>query len=90
MISPRNIIRHELIGLPVVVVKASNPRHRGIRGTIIDETKNIFKINTESGSKMIPKHLSTFRLLLPDGTTVDVNGSVLVMQPEKRVTLRTN
>lgn len=89
MITSKNVIRHELIGLSVVVMKASNPRHRGISGTIIDETKNVVTICTVSGNKIIPKYLTTFRFILPDNTIVDVDGSVLVMQPEKRITLRT-
>ena len=46
MIIPRNVIRHELIGLDVLVVHASNPTCRGITGQIIDETRNMLIINT--------------------------------------------
>ncbi len=89
MITTRNILRHELIGLPVTVVRASNPQHRGITGTVIDETRNTFRIRTVSGEKVIPKHPNTFRFTLPEGTVVDVDGSALVMQPERRITQKT-
>ncbi|MDD1678302.1 MAG: ribonuclease P protein component 1 [Methanomicrobiales archaeon] len=89
MINQRNILRHELIGLPVMVMRASNPHHQGISGTVIDETRNMLRISTASGVKMIPKHPNTFRFTLPDGTMVDVDGSALVMSPEKRITLKT-
>ncbi len=89
MITQRNILRHELIGLPVTVVEASNPHHRGISGTVIDETRNTLRIRTASGVKVIPKHPNTFRFALPDGTVVDVDGSALVMQPERRITQKT-
>jgi ribonuclease P protein subunit POP4 len=89
MITPRNILRHELIGLPVTVVKASNPHQRGITGIVIDETRNMLYIRTSSGEKRIPKHPNTFRFILPDGTIVDVDGSALVMQPERRITQKT-
>jgi ribonuclease P protein subunit POP4 len=89
MITRRNILRHELIGLPVTVVRASNPRHREMSGTVIDETRNTLRIRTATGIKVIPKHPNTFRFVLPDGTIVDVNGSALVMQPERRITQKT-
>jgi ribonuclease P protein subunit POP4 len=89
MITRRNILRHELIGLPVTVVRASNPYHEGVTGTVIDETRNTFHIRTLSGEKVIPKHPNTFRFVLPDRTVVDVDGSALVMQPERRITLKT-
>jgi ribonuclease P protein subunit POP4 len=87
MISPRNVTRHELIGLDVLVVYASNPTCRGVTGQVIDETRNMLIINTGSGLKKIPKKTGVFRFTLPDGTLVDVQGSVLVMAPEKRLNL---
>jgi ribonuclease P protein subunit POP4 len=89
MITRWNILRHELIGLPVTVVRASNPHHQGITGTVIDETRNTLRISTVSGEKVIPKHPNTFRFALPDGTIVDVDGSALIMQPERRITQKT-
>ncbi|CCJ36609.1 ribonuclease P protein component 1 [Methanoculleus bourgensis] len=88
MISPRNVLRHELIGLDVLVARASNPGHVGVSGRIIDETRNTLVIRTERGEKRIPKRFSVFRFRLPDGTTVDVDGSSLEMQPERRITMR--
>ena len=88
MISPRNVLRHELIGLDVLVARASNPGHVGVSGRIIDETRNTLVILTERGEKRIPKRFSVFRFRLPDGTTVDVDGSSLEMQPERRITMR--
>ena len=87
MIVPRNVIRHELIGLDVLVVHASNPTQQGVTGQIVDETKNMLIIHAGSGIKRIQKNTSVFRLALPDGTRVDVQGSVLVMAPEKRLNL---
>ncbi len=88
MISPQNVLRHELIGLDVLVARASNPGHAGVSGRIIDETRNTLVIQTGSGEKRIPKRFSVFRLRLPDGTTVDVDGSSLETQPERRINMR--
>ncbi|MFA7563595.1 MAG: ribonuclease P protein component 1 [Methanoculleus sp.] len=88
MISPRNVLRHELIGLDVLVVCASNPGHAGVSGRIIDETRNTLVILTGQGEKKIPKRFSVFRFRLPDGTVVDIDGSSLEMQPERRISMR--
>jgi ribonuclease P protein subunit POP4 len=69
-------------------VHASNPDQTGISGRIIDETRNMLIIAAERGVRRIPKRMSTFRITLPDGRMVEVNGSVLVMTPEKRITVQ--
>jgi len=88
MITFQNVLRHELIGLDVLVAGAANPLHRGICGHIIDETRNMFAIQTMQGIKRIPKLHSIFRLCLPDGTLVEIDGSALVQAPEKRLNLQ--
>ena len=90
MISPQNVLRHELIGLDVLVARASNPGHIGVSGRIIDETKNTLVILTGRGETRIPKRFSVFRIRLPDGTTVDIDGSSLETQPERRISMRIN
>ena len=86
MISPRNILRHELIGLDVSVVEASNPLHRGIAGLLVDETRNTLLIRTPAGDRRIQKQYSRFRIILPDRTLVIIDGSALVSAPERRIT----
>ena len=85
MITAGNILRHELIGLPVEVAHASNPAQQGIAGRIVDETRNMIIIETSRGTKRIEKAHATFRITVPDGTVVDVSGSALISQPEKRI-----
>jgi ribonuclease P protein subunit POP4 len=85
MISPRNILRHELIGLEVLVTGASNPALRGLSGRIIDETRNTLVIRCDHGTKRVQKDGTRFRLTLPDGVLVEIDGSALVMAPEKRI-----
>ncbi len=87
MISPQNVLRHELIGLDVLVSGAANPLHVGIRGRIIDETRNMLVIRVEQGMKRIQKMHSTFRVNLPDRTLVEINGSAMILAPEKRINL---
>jgi ribonuclease P protein subunit POP4 len=85
MITAGNILRHELIGLPVEVAHATNPAQEGIAGRIVDETRNMLVIETSRGIKKVGKAHATFRITLPDGTVVEVSGSALVSQPERRI-----
>ena len=85
MITKENILRHELLGLPVEVVQAANPAQQGIAGRIMDETRNMLVIGTPRGTRRIEKAHATFRLTLPSGMVVDVSGIALVSRPEKRI-----
>jgi ribonuclease P protein subunit POP4 len=87
MISSQNVLRHELIGLDVLVSGAANPLHRGLCGHIIDETKNLLIIETSNGVKRIPKMHSRFQLHLSSRELVEIDGSVMVLAPEKRINL---
>ena len=88
MITPQNILRHELTGLDVRVKQAKNQYLEGISGTVVEETRNMFLLKTVDGIRNIPKNVAIFRVTLPSGTTVDVNGQALVMAPEKRINMR--
>ena len=87
-ITPQNILRHELIGLAVRVTEATDPSVNGVRGTVVDETKNMLKILTSEKTIMIPKEIATFRFNLPSGIRVDVDGQRLVARPESRLKTR--
>ena len=85
MIAPENLVRHELIGLPVEVVSGTNPCTVGISGRVVDETRNTFLIETRSGDKRVPKSSNSFVFTLSQGLKVKARGSVLVSQPENRI-----
>ena len=87
MITPQNVLRHELIGLDVLVSGAANPLHRGLSGHIIDETKNLLILETSQGVKRIPKMHSTFQVRINGRELVEIDGSVMVLAPEKRINL---
>ena len=87
MISSRNVLRHELIGLDVLVSGAANPGQKGLYGRIIDETRNLLVIETPKGIKRIAKMHSTFRVSLPSRERVEIDGSVMVLAPERRINL---
>lgn len=84
-ITPQKILRHELIGLTVRVVSARSSSIKGIRGVVVDETRNMLMINAGRGRVMVPKSVATFRFNLPSGVRVDVDGDRLVGRPENRL-----
>ena len=83
-ISPRNILRHELIGLEAGVVRSRNPSHRAVEGFIVDESMKTLVIEQDGESKRIPKRDATFIIKLPSGL-VEVEGAALYGRPEDRV-----
>ncbi len=84
-ITPKNICRHELIGLEVKVVKSSCPFYVGIKGKVVDETKNMLMVHNGKKKKSLPKNTSEFLFKLPDGCLVMVDGKNLVGRPEDRI-----
>ena len=84
MITAKNILKHELIGSPIRVVKCQDPNNKGIAGNIVDETQNMLVIETKTGEKRLPKKECTFLFFLKD-EDVEVNGALLVGKPEERI-----
>ena len=87
-ITPHNILRHELIGLDVRVSQVKCPSLRGIKGRVIDETRNMLTIATRRRTVAIPKNVAVFRFNLHEGTLEDVDGARLVGRPENRLKTR--
>jgi ribonuclease P protein subunit POP4 len=84
MITPYNILRHELIGLPVRIVSASHEGYKCV-GIMIDETRDTIKIKTDAGIKILPKDCITLEATLPKGEVVRIDGKLLVSRPEERI-----
>ena len=86
MITPKNIFRHELIGLPVRVVDSNHDGFIGIEGKVVDETKNSIRIEQKDKTeKIVPKGAATFRFNLPDGNVVEIEGNIIIARPEDRI-----
>ena len=84
MITPRNLVHHELIGLRVEVVSSTNPCLVGIKGKVVDETRNMLIIEMDDEEKIVPKDCCTFLFELED-CYVKVEGGLLVARPEDRI-----
>ena len=85
MITPRNLVRHELTGLEVKVVESTNPSQAGLSGRVVDESRNILTIETKAGVKNLPKKDCVFSFRLPSGERVRIEGHLLVARPEDRI-----
>jgi len=87
-LTPETLARHELVGLDVEVVAASNPDAIGISGSVVMETTQLLTIE---GDRVwhVPKEGATFAFDLPSGqsearTRVRVEGQRLVARPARR------
>ena len=86
MVEPKELVRHELIGLEVKIVDSTNKEVVGIRGRVIDETRNILVVETKDGEeKRFVKEQCTFLFRLPSGSKVKIEGRLLVSRPEDRI-----
>ena len=88
MITSRNLVHHEFIGLNVHVTSKKN-KSLNLKGTIIDETKNTIKIEAmDNTEKVIPKMGSIFVFEIPNGEKIEINGNILSIRPEDRIKKR--
>jgi len=88
-VSPRSILRHELLGLPVTVTGSTDPSLIDASGLVVDETRNMLQIISGERVMKIPKSNARLAFTLKDGTVVEVDGKKLVGRPEDRVRRRT-
>jgi ribonuclease P protein subunit POP4 len=84
MITAETISRHEFIGLDTRVINSNNSQVVGLNGTIINETKSMFTINTEKGMKMIPKSTNDWEFTI-NGKNMTVKGSKITKRPFERI-----
>jgi ribonuclease P protein subunit POP4 len=87
MITPENIIRHELIGLETSIAESSDLQIMGLQGKIVDESKFMLTIETENGIKNIPKENSRWKFDL-DGKLAFVNGNAITKRPFERIGIK--
>src|SRR2546428_8017488 len=78
-----NLRKHELIGLRVEVIGASDPSQAHLEGRVVDETRNMLIVDGRGAEKRIPKHASRFRFAVPGGFEID--GDEIRYRPEDRV-----
>ena len=88
MITADNIRSHEFIGLHTEIAQSTNSQVVGLNGRIIDETKSMFKINTDNGVKSIAKSTNSWKFSI-ENKDVIVEGSRIAKRPFDRIGGRT-
>lgn len=83
-LTAQNLVRHELTGMEVEVVISKDPNKIGIKGVVVEESKNLLTIKTSKNETKIPKKECVFRFKL-GGQKIDINGEKLVGRPEDRI-----
>ena len=76
MISLNNLFTHEIIGLNAIISNSPNSEIIGLNGTIVDETKSMFKIKTGNSFKNIPKKHNTWKFNVA-GQEMTLHGNML-------------
>ena len=84
MITADTISRHELIGLDTEILNSNNSQVVGLNGRIINETKSMFTLNTEKGTKMIPKLTNDWGFSIK-GKNLIVKGTTITKRPYERI-----
>ena len=88
MITSKNLVHHEFIGLNVNII-SQNDKSLSFEGTIIDETKNTIIIEQfDKDEKVIPKKGFTFVFEIPNGEKIEIDGNILSIRPEDRIKKR--
>ena len=85
MITPSNILSHELIGLHATIVNSPQPTVVGMSGTIIFETKNMLTLKASVGQKKISKLCAERMKIRLSPNTCFIRGLSLIGRPEDRV-----
>ena len=83
-----SIVQDEFIGLELTVVKSLNSNAIGITGKVVNETRNTFTILQNGEQKVVIKDTSVFRLIMTDGTFVEIDGKSIMGRPEDRIKKR--
>lgn len=84
MRNKKEILFQTFIGLPVEVVRCASRPLEGMKGTVVDETKNLISIESENGIKKLQKTSCVFRFRLESGETAEVDGAKILFRPEER------
>jgi len=82
-ITTKNFVYSTFIGLEVEIINSSQRDLIGLKGRIVDETKNTIVIEVNGKEKKIQKNSCTFRFYLEDGTA-DVDGSRITFRHFER------
>lgn len=77
-----DFLRDEFIGKKVEIVESKNKDLVGIKGKIVDETKNMFEIESKGKTKKVQKNICKFKFL---SENIIIDGKIINYRPEDRI-----
>ena len=77
----KDIVSTNLIGKDIEITKSKNKSLVGVKGKVIDETKNMIILDNQ---KKLIKSQSTFKIKIKNNT-YEIDGKVLQTRPEDRI-----
>lgn len=84
-ITEKNLPKHELIGLQAEVIESTDSSQEGIKGEVLDETKNTLRID----GKQVEKENCTFLIEIPSGEKIELEGEHITKRPAERARMKT-
>jgi ribonuclease P protein subunit POP4 len=90
MTTLENVLVDEIIGLDARIVESTDPSLRGIRGSIVFETKNMISIRTDSSVKQIAKKTAKKIEIKTYSGVCFISGSSMIGRPEDRISRLNN
>ena len=79
----KNIVLHELIGLEAEITFCRDSSQVGIKGIVVNETKNLLYLKHGSKIKRVVKKISKFRFR-HNSDLFDVDGKEINFRPHER------
>ena len=76
--------RREFIGLEVEVLDSTSDQFLGIRGKVVDETRNMLIVEQDGAEKKVPKDVCSFKFV-ERGHAHVVSGKDIRFRPEDRI-----
>jgi ribonuclease P protein subunit POP4 len=80
-----DVINGEFIGTNCHVTNSRHSGYVGIKGEVVDESRNTFTTIQAGEQKNIIKEAAVFQFTFTDGTIVEIDGKLLVGRSEDRL-----
>jgi len=84
----KEVLRSELIGKNIEILKSTNKSLVGLQGKVLDETKNLLVIESKKQKKVEEKKILKAHVTIKmsyKGKTYNIDGKLLVARPWERI-----
>jgi ribonuclease P protein subunit POP4 len=90
MITPENVLVHEIIGLGAKIIESTDPTLEGVSGTVVFETRNTISIRANSSVKQVAKKAARKIEIKTNSGVCFISGSSMIGRPEDRISRLNN